>query len=149
MDSGIGSHPSYGGAAAARLGDKIHIFGEYSRATLLTETVSSVTASGKLANYGGGADYSFGSLRSKVRPYVMAALGVGHFYVTGDGISSTVTNALYSEVGGGVRLYLGKHWGIKPGIQYRHYNSSNSGLVGGNVGSSNAVQYTAGVFFGR
>ena len=156
MDSGIGTHGVYGGNAAFRLGDNVHLFGEVSHATLLTENISGVSAGGKVTNYGGGADVSFRSPTSRVRPYVAVGLGVGHFYATGSGsangssvnLSLTVTNALYAEIGGGARVYLGKHWGLKPEAVYTRYNSSNSGLLGGTVASSNAVQYKIGVFFG-
>ncbi len=149
IGGGVGTHFTYGGTGAFRLGDNVHIFGEFGFATLLSETISSVTATAKVANYGGGADYSFRSSTSRVRPFVAAGLGVGHFYVTGGGISATVDNALYTEFGGGARVYLGKHWGLKPGVSYRRYNSSSSGLVGATVAGSNALQYTVGLFYGR
>jgi hypothetical protein len=158
MDSGIGTHPIYGAAASFRLGDSLHLFGEFSHATILSETVSGVNANGKVSNYGGGADVSFRSPEAKVRPYMTAGLGVGHFYATGSGsangasvnVSATVDNALYEEIGAGVRVRLAKHLGLKPEVRYIHYNSSTSGLLGGaGVASSNGVQYTVGVFFGK
>jgi hypothetical protein len=147
IDSGVGTHPAYGAAAAFRLGDNVHLFGEFSSAKLLTETISGVTASAKVMNYGGGADYSFGSSKSKLRPYVTAGFGVGHFSASGPGISLTINNALYGEVGGGVRLYLGKHWGLKPEARYQRYSSSQSSLLQATIAGSNAVAYTGGLFF--
>jgi hypothetical protein len=149
MGGGLGTHATYGGSGAVRLGDHVHVFGEFSFATLLSETVSGVTATGKMANYGGAADYSFGSSESRIRPFVTAGLGVGHFYVTGPSVSSTVDNALYEDVGGGVRVYFRRHWGLKPEVKYRRYNSANSGLVGAPVAGFSAVQYTVGLFYGR
>lgn len=155
MDGGVGTHPTYGGSAAVLLGDNVHVFGEFSMSNLLSEQVSSgsVTATGtaKLANYGGGVDYSFGSSSSRFRPYVLAGVGVGHFYATGSGdgasVSLGITNQFYEAVGGGVRMYLGKQWGLKPEVRYQHYNSSNSSLIGGAIAGSSAVQYTVGVFY--
>lgn len=155
MDGGVGTHPTYGGSAAVLLGDNVHVFGEFSMSNLLSEQVSSgsMTATGtaKLANYGGGVDYSFGSSSSRFRPYVLAGIGVGHFYATGSGggtsVSLGLTNQFYTAFGGGLRMYLGKQWGLKPEVRYQRYFSSESSLIGGAVGGSNVVQYTVGVFY--
>ncbi len=155
LDGGVGTHAAYGGSAAYLLGDNVHLFGEFSYTTLASETVSSGTttanAAVNLASYGGGADYSFGSPSSKLRPYVLAALGVGHFYGNGSSggtsVSLGITNDIYAGIGGGIRLYLGKHWGLKPEVRYQRYNSSQSSLLGATIGSSNSVQYTVGVFY--
>ena len=155
MNSGVGTHATYGGGAAVLLGDNVHVFGEFGISTLASEQVSSgsvsATGTAKLANYGGGVDYSFGSSGSRFRPYVLAGVGVGHFYATGSGggasVSLGITNQFYEAFGGGVRMYLGKQWGLKPEVRYQHYNSSNSSLIGGTVAGSSAVQYTVGVFY--
>jgi outer membrane protein W len=155
MDGGVGTHATYGGGAAFLLGDNVHIFGEFSTATLATTSVSSgsVTATGsaKLANYGGGVDYSFGSADSKFRPYVLAGLGVGHYYATGSGggtsVSLGITNEISYSFGGGVRVYLGKHWGLKPEVRYQRYGSANAALIGATVPGANTVQYTGGIFY--
>jgi hypothetical protein len=155
MNGGVGTHATYGGGAAVPLGDNVHVFGEFGISTLASEQVSSgsITATGtaKLANYGGGADYSFGSSGSRFRPYVLAGVGIGHFYANGSGegtsVSLGITNQFYTALGGGVRMYLGKQWGLKPEVRYQHYYSSQSSLVGGTVAGSSAVQYTVGVFY--
>jgi hypothetical protein len=156
MDGGVGTHAAYGGAAAFRLGDHIHIFGQFSYSTLASSafstTSSGVTVTGNASvnveSFGGGIDYTFKAPGSKLRPFVTGGLGVGHFYGSGSGTGSNggsasvsvgLTNALYTEVGGGVRLYVTKHLGLKPEVVYRRYQSS--------LFSSNAVQYTAGVFY--
>jgi hypothetical protein len=132
------------------------LFAEFGYSTLASSSFSTsasgVTVTGnasvKLANFGGGAHYSFRSSEAKVRPYITGELGVGHFYGTGSGTGSSgnsanvsigVTNALYSGVGGGVRLYVGQNWGFKPEVRYQRYQSS---LIG-----SNTVQYSVGLFY--
>lgn len=156
LDGGGGTHAVVGATGAFRLGDHVHLFGEFGYSTLASSAFSTsangVTVTGnasvKLANFGGGADYSFRSSEARVRPYVTVALGDGHFYGTGSGtgsngnsasVSISVTNALYSGVGGGLRLYVGKHWGFKPEVRYQRYQSS---LIG-----SNTVQYSVGLFY--
>jgi hypothetical protein len=156
LDGGGGTHPAFGATGAYRLGDHVHLFGEFSYSTLASSSFSTssngVTVTGnasvKLASFGGGADYSFRSSESKVRPYATVALGDGHFYGTGSGTGSNgnsasvsigVANALYSGVGGGLRLYVGKHWGFKPEVRYQRYQSSLFG--------SNAVVYSVGLFY--
>src|SRR6266849_759172 len=74
FDGGVGTHAAYGASGAFRLGDNVHIFGEFSFTRLASESFSepgpgTATITGNanvnLASYGGGADYSFGSSTSK------------------------------------------------------------------------------------
>jgi hypothetical protein len=151
LDGGAGTHADYGGSGAYRLGENIHLFGEFNFSTLATTSMSSngvnATGSAKLANYGGGVAYSFRVPDSKLRPYATVALGAGHFYGTGSATSNGTTtnvsigiaNALYTGVGGGVRFYLGKHWGLKPEVRYQRYQSS--------LFQANTVVYTVGLFY--
>ncbi len=155
LDGGGGTHGVYGATAAYRLGDNIHLFGEFGYSTLASSAFSTTSggvavtgnASVNLVDFGGGVDYSFRP-SSRVRPYVVGALGLGHFYGTGSGTGSNgasanvsvgLTNSLYGGVGGGIRLYLGPRWGIKPEVRYQRYQSS---LI-----QSNTVQYTVGLFY--
>ena len=52
-----------------------------------------------------------------------------------------------SSFGGGVRMRLGKQWGLKPEVRYQRYNSSDSSLIEGPLAGGSAVQYTVGVFY--
>jgi len=156
LDGAGGTHDLFGGSAAYRLGDNVHLLGEFSYSTLASSAFSTnsggVTVTGNasvnLASFGGGADYSFGSSTSKLRPYLTGALGLGHFYGSGSGTGSNgvsasvsvgLTNALYTGAGGGIRLYVGKHWGFKPEVRYQRYQSS---LI-----KSNTAVYTVGLFY--
>jgi hypothetical protein len=155
-DQGGGTHPLVGGAAAYALGDNFHLFGEFSYSPLASASFSAtnssgVTASGsesaKLANFGGGLDYTFLSPHSKLRPYVTGAFGLAHQYGTAsesDGYGNSVSvsassNAFYAAVGGGVRLYVGKRWGLKPEVRYERFQNTQGG--------NNTVMYTVGVFY--
>lgn len=140
VGGGFGTHAVFGGAGALRLGDHIHIFGEINHATVLSLAVSGVTGTAGLTNFGGGVDYGFGSSTSKVRPYVTAALGVGHLSAGAEGVNVSIGNSLYSGFGGGVRLYVGNHWGFKPEVRYQRY--LNSVLQG-----TNSMLYTVGFFY--
>jgi len=139
LDGGVGTHGVFGGAAAYRIGDNLHLFGEFNHSTILSESISGVTGTAGLSNFGGGADFSFGSSTSKLRPYMTAAMGAGHFSASAEGVSLTITNALYAGFGGGVRLYVGEHWGIKPEVRYQRYLSS--------LFQANSVLYTVGLFY--
>jgi hypothetical protein len=102
-------------------------------ASTTVDSGSGITATGavNLANFGGGVDYSIGASR-RVVPYIVSAVGVGHFYAkgsaSGDGTSASVSfsvaNDVYYGIGGGARVYLGKHWGIKPEFRYQRYNGT-------------------------
>lgn len=154
FDDGGGTHGIGGAAAAVSLGDNLHVFGEFAFSTLATASASEagITANGtdNLLNFGGGVDYSFGSSGSKLRPYVTAAFGLGHQIASASANAagyainiSQTANSLYTGFGGGVRLYLGKSWGLKPEVRYQRYTG-----VGSSAGTgSNSVQYTVGLFY--
>jgi hypothetical protein len=156
VDDGGGTHPLFGGAAAFGLGDNFHLFGEFSYIPLPSSSGSATLSSGatvtgsqsaKLADFGGGLDYSFLSSQSKLRPYVVGAFGLAHTFDTlslsANGTSASVSmgsNGFYAGAGGGVRLYVGKRWGLKPEVRYQRYQSTQGG-------GSNTVMYTVGVFY--
>jgi len=146
LNGGGGTHPVFGGSGGVQLADHLHIFFEVNHLHLLN--VSTVDASGNpttvgagLTNFGGGVDYSFGSPGSKVRPYVLTSVGDGRIGASAEGVSAGV-NSFYVGVGGGARVYLGKHWGIKPEVRVQHYVAT----VLGETGTYTGVYFTGGVF---
>lgn len=138
MDGGVGAHDTFGGQGGFHFGGGF-VFGEFNwtqlASTSLNSTSSGVsiaaTGTANLANYGGGVDYSLGSSR-RVTPYLVTAIGVGHFYAkgsaSGGGVSATtslsISNDIYYGIGGGARIYFGKHWGIKPEFRYQRYDGT-------------------------
>jgi hypothetical protein len=70
----------------------------------------------------------------------MAALGAGHFSAGAEGVSVSIGNSVYSGFGGGVRVYVGEHWGVKPEVRYQRYLSSVAQ-------GTNSVLYTVGIFY--
>lgn len=154
---GGGTHALVGGSVAGAVLDKLRLFGEFSFAPLGSASLASSVegidvqahASAKLYNFGGGFDYSFGSSTRAV-PYVLGVIGIGHSAIaaTGVGTMGTVratadlsesSNAVYYGGGGGIRLYAGPHWGIKPEFRYQRYQDSGGGV--------NTFAYTVGLFF--
>jgi hypothetical protein len=146
---GVGVHPLFGGSAGFRVVDHLRIFGEFSYAPLASASLSvsgvSATGTDKLYNFGGGVDYSFGSSK-RVVPYILGAVGVGHESASAtagaSGVSfsaSLTSNSVYLGAGGGLRIYAGNNWGIKPEFRYQRYTSSGGG--------SNSADFTVGVFY--
>ena len=150
---GVGTHAVVGGSASIRVIEHLHIFGEFSLVPLASTSLSdsstgvTVNAHGtdRLYNFGGGVDYGFGSSK-RVVPYVLVAAGVGHesasATATASGYSATVnmtSNSVYLGVGGGVRLYAGDHWGVKPEFRFQRYTASSGG--------SNSAVFTVGLFY--
>ena len=157
IDQGGGTHAIIGGSVGAAIVDKLRVFGEFNYAPLGSASFAgdvegvSVLAhvSQKLYNFGGGVEYGFGSSTRAV-PYVLGAIGIGHSALTGTGTGSMgsvrasadiseSSNALYFGGGGGIRLYAGQHWGIKPEFRYQRYQQSEGG--------GNTFVYTVGLFF--
>jgi hypothetical protein len=154
---GGGTHPAAGGSVSYLVGQGLRVFGEFSYAPGAGASVSGTssgvsfqaTASEKLYNYGGGVDYSFGR-SERVVPYMLVALGAGRLSASGSGTASsgantanvnlsTAVNGFNYGVGGGVRIYAGKHWGIKPEFRYQRFTAS--------AGSQNEMYFTGGVFY--
>ncbi len=140
LGGGLGTHGVFGGSAAVRIGDHIHVFGDIDHSTILSESISGVTGTAGLTNFGGGLDYSFGPSTSKLRPYVTAGLGAGHFSAGAGGVNVSIGNSVYSAFGGGVRVYVGEHWGVKPEVRFQRYLSSVA------QGTNGAI-YTVGLFY--
>ena len=155
VGSGGGTHGEYGVEAGVGIGDRAHIFGEFGFSQIASQAFQTssngVNVSGNvsvnLANYGAGFDYGFGSSK-KVIPYVVAAGGVGHFFASGAGtgsngvsasVSIPVANDGYLGVGGGLRLFIGSNWGVKPEFRFQRYFDSG--------GSLNTYVYSAGIFW--
>jgi hypothetical protein len=150
ISGGVGTHAVVGGSAGLRVADHVRVFGEFSMVPLASESLSEsgVTAHGtdRLYHFGGGMEVGFGSSK-RVVPYVLVAGGVGHEVVSatavGGGASATVnltSNSAYLAGGGGVRIYAGDNWGIKPEFRYQHYTSTGGG-------TSYAGVFTFGLFY--
>jgi len=140
LSGGFGTHGVFGGTGAVRIGDHIHVYGEINHSTILSENIGGVTGNAGLTNFGGGVDYSFGSSTSRLRPYVTAGLGVGHFSASAEGTTMSIGNSAYAAFGGGVRAYVGQHWGIKPEVRFdRYLNSFAQG--------TNGMLFTVGLFY--
>jgi hypothetical protein len=71
---------------------------------------------------------------------MMTMIGAGHLEVSASAIGFSLGNSLYSGFGGGVRVYLTDHFGIKPEVRYQRYLTN---LLQG----TNAAAYTVGAFY--
>jgi hypothetical protein len=145
--AGGGTHPVFGGGGSFGFGDSFRVLGEVGYGPLLSMSSSQsgvdVSVAEHLLGVGGGVEYSFMDAKSKVRPYVVGAVGLEHFTISGSGTNGTTSvslgtssNSVYFGGGGGLRYFIGKSWGIKPEIRYQH--SADTG---------NSIVYSVGFFF--
>ena len=147
------SRATFGGSAAVRLGDRAQLLGEFSSVPVdsLNETGSvlgySYTANGSYKIYNGlaGLRYHFVTT-SRFMPYIVALGGVSHEVASGTAVVSGVTatvsqtqNAGVYAFGGGVALFAGSRWGIRPEFRYQHHQYQDGG--------ANALVLTVGVFY--
>jgi hypothetical protein len=156
MSDGGGTNALVGATVGGKIADTLRLFGEFGYSPLgsfsggvadIASGVSGldVTAKARLYQVGGGMDLSLPG-GSRATPYIVVATGWGRINVTGSARSGTQnvsvtlnSNALYLGVGGGVRLYAGRNWGVKPEFRYQRYASTD--------GNANSYQFTAGVFY--
>lgn len=140
---GGGSHPIYGGGASIGLGDNLRVFGEINYNNIVSASVSGSNGSGSgsvhLLGAGGGVDYSFFNTESRVRPYVTGTVGLDHMTLNVSALGTNVgvsSNSLYYGGGGGLRYFIGKHWGVKPEVRYQR-----------SVDTGNTLIYSVGLFY--
>ena len=144
-----GNHPIYGAAMGVNLGRYVQLLGEYSRLPLTplsfsTYTQGSIHASQRYDNFGGGVQVRFLSGK-KVEPYILApCIGAGRLTASSSNSAyNSATTDLYVGVGGGVRFFAGKKWGIRP--EYRILGYVEPGNFFGRSTSVHVV--TVGLFF--
>lgn len=145
---GGGTHPLVGAGAAFGLSDRFHLLAEFDYTPLgsASLTADGVSASGSSAlfGFGGGVDYSFRDVEAKVRPYVAGVVGLDHSSASVSATSAATgalsfsldTNSVYYGGGGGIRLFLGQKWGLKPEVRYQR-----------SVDTGNGILFTLGFFY--
>ncbi len=146
--AGVGTHPVVGAGAAFGLSDHFHLLTEFDYTPLGSGSVSgagvSASGSASLFGFGGGVDYSFRDVETKVRPYFTGVVGLDHSsanFSTNSAATGPVSiagsaNSVYYGGGGGIRLFLGQKWGLKPEVRYQR-----------SVDTGNGVLFTLGFFY--
>jgi hypothetical protein len=114
------NHFAFGGAGIYNLNQIVAVGFEYSYTPLGSEAISGANASAHLQTYGGVARFSF-SESSDVVPYALVGFGgvdekaVASF----EAISASASQkGYYYAFGGGVTIYVGPGWGIRPEYRY-------------------------------
>ena len=131
------NHFAFGGAGIYNLNQVVAVGFEYSYTPLGSETISGANASAHLQTYGGVARISF-SESSDVIPYALVGFGgidekaVASF----EAISASASQkGYYYALGGGVTIYVGPGWGIRPEYPYERQQfvaNTQSGAFGQN-----------------
>ncbi len=137
---------SFGASAGYNLSESLAVLGEFQYIPLGStdaityegESVPSITFKTQL--YGANLRYSYGN--GKIVPYVLVGGGGASYSDSANGASSSVSGA-YVDFGGGLSLYLGKNWGVRPEYRYSDLFFSESGT---NF-TSGVSQITGGLFF--
>jgi hypothetical protein len=153
IEEGGFSKASFGGSVAARVGEKVQLFGEFGYVPVdsLQESGTvqgySYTATGSYRMYSGigGMRYHF-STSSRFMPYVVAAGGLDHEVASGTAVVSGYkatatqsTNAGIFGFGGGLTCFAGSKWGVRPEVRYQRHQYSDGG--------ANALLLTVSVFY--
>ncbi len=154
LNSGGGNHAYLGGTFGTAVRDRLFVFGELGYAPLTGKSTTTVvdgtpvriSASAKLVDFGGGAQFIL-MPGSKFEPYVIGAVGGGRFSASGSTevpgtnlkVSTSVSDTQVRLGGGaGLRYYVSENWGIRPELRVDRYF--------GDQGST-AFRYTVGVFY--
>ncbi|MGA9069101.1 MAG: outer membrane beta-barrel protein [Terracidiphilus sp.] len=127
---------SFGGSAGYNLSENIAVLGEYQ----YVPEGSFDTVTWKTQFYGGALRYAYGS--SKFSPYVLIG-GGGVATTLSSGNESASVSGEYIAFGGGVSIFLGKNWGIRPEFRYNDLFSSSNGTTT----TQGVPQLTGGLFF--
>jgi hypothetical protein len=94
-----------------------------------------------ILNYGGGVRANLIS-RGRIIPFVVGT-GGGARFTGSEGSQSVSADGDYGGGGGGVSVYVGRNWGIRPEIRYNHYSFTYQG----ESATTNGVTTTVAIFF--
>jgi hypothetical protein len=120
-----GDHSTFGGNVG---------FGITTRASLFGEVSHSSFGGGDLVDFNGGLKYTLLS-RDRFEPYALVAIGADHHTSSFDPGSQSDFGL---HAGGGVRVYVGKHWGVQPEVRWTRYFHDSA--------DTNIVRYSGGLF---
>jgi len=144
-------HVNFGGSIAYVISNMGSIGFEYGYQSLGSETQSGATVSGHIQSYGG---VYRGSLIPSGReiPYLLVAgggLSETAIASAGNVKVSATQNGSYFGFGGGVSVYAGPNWGIRPEFRYERQHFLATTIDGYSVAASdqNYVMGTVSVFY--
>jgi hypothetical protein len=125
-------HVAFGGSGAYNFAEMGAIGFDYSYQMLGSETLSGVSVSGHIQNYG-GVYRAYLTKSSRVVPYVLVAgggLSETEAASAGSIKVSVSQNGYYIGFGGGASIYAGPNWGIRPEFRYERQHFSATTVDG-------------------
>jgi hypothetical protein len=151
--NGINSnnHFTFGPSVVYNLNQVVAVGGEYSYQNLGSETLSGVTGSGHLQTYGGVVRFSF-SDSARAVPYALVGVGGTDLRAVasaGNISASAGQTGLYYAFGGGVSLFAGPRWGIRPEVRYsrQQYNATTIEGTPSAAFGQNDITATVAIFY--
>lgn len=113
------NHFAFGGTGIYNLNQYIAVGFEYNYTPLGSETIMGATASAHLQTYGGVVHFTF--CDSSVAPYALVGFGGidAKAVASYEGLSASAgQSGYYIAFGGGVNIFVGPRWGIRPEYRY-------------------------------
>jgi hypothetical protein len=126
-----------GFSGGVNLSQYIAVIGEYNYFSM--PQVEAVNMD--MMGYGGAVRFNLVS-KGKVVPYGLFGGGGARLTASESG-ASVSSNGAYFGAGGGVSLFLGKNWGVRPEFRYNRFHYSFEGVTG----DTNVLAATGGIFF--
>ena len=144
-------HGSFGFAAGYSAGSRATLSAEYNYLMLGSLTVNGATGKEDLQLYGAGLRIAIVNTRLVV-PYVVVAGGgnrLGATATSGGASSSASQSGGYFGAGGGVSLYVGHGFGVRPEFRYERQQFKATTVGGFSVagGGQNDVRATVALFY--
>ncbi|HEY0308782.1 MAG TPA: outer membrane beta-barrel protein [Acidobacteriaceae bacterium] len=133
-------HPEYGASLGYNFSSHFAVLGEYNYLSLGVYRVPLTLTPNSTLKMSGNYQWAGGSVRyaplhsSRIVPYVVGGGGCAResaaASVIGAGASATDTNGsngVYVSAGGGVSLFGGRNWGVRPEVRWdrQFYGSGN------------------------
>lgn len=145
------NHSPIGGSAFYNINPNVAAGFEYNYTGLGSENIDGVTGTEHLQTYGGAARFTF--IKSgRALPYAVVGFGgVDEKAIASyEGVSASASQGgFYSAFGGGVTLFAGKRWGLRPEFRYERQHFDGTTINGYPVGAfgQNDVQATVSIFY--
>ena len=147
------THVLFGASGGFNASERVQVFGEYTYLPLGSMSIVVVSAKGKAHLIGGGIRVHFGGASSRVNPFVVGAGGFSRATITINTPVSPISasgSGGYFGGGGGVSLFLGRNWGVRPEarferLQWSTLSMSSINFPGGE--GANVFTVRASLFF--
>jgi hypothetical protein len=148
MTNNLSSSPNptsthfYGGSGGYNVTSHVTVLGEYKFDPLVAPPLNTFQWHSQLA--GSAARINF-TPSKKIVPYAIVGAGYDRLTATTSGIPTEYSDGYYVNFGGGVSVYCGRHWGVRPEVRYERQHTTYGPV--NEILTANVVDVSGSIFY--